>query len=186
MCMSHPSTLKHNNKVLKIYPGGDPNRYLLCMYKVKISMVQVIGRIMMDEIKLINGILYNPSNNEVTGFVTKQLNTTNLLQIIMCGQQSTDDKSQLSVYTNQWRLTHNSDFYYNTGSLDGNKIVGQCMDVMISYENLEVKIFGLVCYGGGGNSKFIRLQRVNLPGSRVWPDADSNCWPHPLDSKRYV
>ena len=147
---------------------------------------------MMDEIKLKNVISYNPSNNEVTGFVTKQLNTTNLLQAIMRGQQSKDDNSQLSVYANQWcfistrGLTHNYDLYYNTSSLGGNEIVRQFMDVMILYETLGVKICGLICDGGGRNSKFIRLLRGSLYVSRVWPDADINCCTNPLELKRHV
>ena len=54
----------------------------------------------MDEIKLKNGIIYNPSNIEVTGFVAEQLNTTKILQSIMLGQQSKKDTSKFSVYVN--------------------------------------------------------------------------------------
>ena len=46
-------------------------------------------------------------------------------------------------------MTHNSYYYYNTGSLDGNQIMGQFIDVISSYEMIGVEIIGLVSDGGG-------------------------------------
>ena len=60
------------------------------------------------------------------------------------------------------------------------------MDVMILYESLGVKICGLVCNGGGGNSKFIWLLRCNLPGLHVWPDSDNDYWTYPLYYNRHM
>ena len=53
---------------------------------------------------------------------------------------------QVAVYANQWRFrstrgtTHNSNYYYNTGSLDGNTILSQFIDVLTSYELLGVQV----------------------------------------------
>ena len=51
---------------------------------------------------------------------------------------------------------HNAKFYYNTESLDVNEITKQCIDVLISYEILEVKILGVVSVGDGGNENCFR------------------------------
>ena len=67
----------------------------------------------------------------------------------------------MAVYANQWRfrltrgLVYNGDFYYNKGSLDGNKMIRQFIDVIASYEFIEVKIYGILSDGVGGYAKFV-------------------------------
>ena len=67
--------------------------------------------------------------------------------------------AQVAFYANQWcfcstrGIVHNGDFYYNTGSLDGNEIIQQFLDVISSYETVSVKIFGIASEGGGANAK---------------------------------
>ena len=73
--------------------------------------------------------MLNCMNNEVKGFVKEDLKTNELLENILglAGKKLVDGK-QLSVYANQWRfrsirgVTQKSNFYFNTGSLDSNKI----------------------------------------------------------------
>ena len=66
----------------------------------------------------------------------------------------------MAVYVNQWRfrstksITHNADFYFNKGSLDGNELVRQFIDIVTSYEMIGIKIYGMVSDGGGGNTNF--------------------------------
>ena len=70
------------------------------------------------------------------------------------------DSASLVVYTNQWRfrqtrgIVHNGAFYYNTGSLDGNEMMRQFMDIVLSYETITVKMFVIVSDGGGCNVFF--------------------------------
>ena len=42
-------------------------------------------------------------------------------------------------------------------------MIHQCIDVVSSYEMIGVNIFGIVSDGGGGNKKFFKLLRDNLP-----------------------
>ena len=83
---------------------------------------------MMDEIKLKNGIVFNCNSNEVTGFLTEQLNTKTMFENILSISKK-KESSQLPVYVNQWRfrstrgLVYNNDFYFNTGSFDCNKMI---------------------------------------------------------------
>ena len=116
---------------------------------------------MMDEIKLGNVILLNPSSNVVTGFVVDDLNINNMLQAILGIKKSTKSyDKQLLVSASQWRfslargLAHNRYYYYNTCLLDGNQMVEQFINVITSYEIIGVEIIGLVSDGGGSNVKF--------------------------------
>ena len=49
--MPHPSTLEKITKDLKVYPGGYPNIYLPLKEQIRMSENEVIGHLMMDEIK---------------------------------------------------------------------------------------------------------------------------------------
>ena len=53
--------------------------------------------------------------------------------------------------------------HFNTGSLDGDELVRQFIDVVTSYEMIGVKIYGIVSDGGGGSTNFSTwLQMINL------------------------
>ena len=175
-------TLERLTEPFKVNEGFDPKVNFLLDLKSDHNKCGGIvkGHLMMDEIKLKNGIMWNPNSNVVTGFVTDDLNTNNMLQEIL-GMKKTSKISdkQLSVSANQWRfrstrgLTHNSYYYYNIGSLDGNQILGQFIDVVSSYELLGVQIIGLVSDGGGSNVKFFNtLFGIQCKYSK-WPLSDS-------------
>jgi hypothetical protein len=65
------------------------------------------------------------------------------------------DLSSPAVYVNQWRflsiynVIRNSNFFFNSGSLNGNKLLSQMMHAI--YEKIGVKIYGIVCDAGGSN-----------------------------------
>ena len=54
-------------------------------------------------------------------------------------------QKKATVYANQWRfrstnnLVHNADFFFNNGSLDGNELIRQMIQVVVSYEFIGVK-----------------------------------------------
>ena len=60
-------------------------------------------------------------------------------------------------------LVHNSYFYFNKGSLDGNELVGQFIDVFTIYEAIGVEIYGIVSNGVGGNTKFFNMASEYKP-----------------------
>ena len=80
-----PSTLKKLTELLRVKEGFDPKVNFLLDLKNEISKNggPVRGHLLMDEIKLKNGILWNPSSNVVTGFVNEELNTNDMLQEIL-------------------------------------------------------------------------------------------------------
>ena len=129
---------------------------------------------MMDEIKLKNGILWNPSSNVVTGFVKEELNIM-LQEILEMNKNINATGKQLSVSENQWRfrstrgLTHNSCYYYNTGTLKGDVIVSQFMDVVSSHELLGVEVIGIVSDGSGSNVGFFNTLFGKQKKYYKWP-----------------
>ena len=89
-----PRLLRSINSELKLREGGDPLIY--SMFKEEIqqrkgdNLDDIVGHLMLDEVKLKNGISYNCNSNEVTGFLPKRLDTKNVYQDIL-------DKSNKSV-----------------------------------------------------------------------------------------
>ena len=154
-----------SNKTIKckINPGGDPSIYLMMQCEISASPDDIIGHLMIDEVKLKNGISFNCKSKEIIGFIHKEMNTKNKLENILKTNKSNKYSELLFVYANQWRfrstkgLVHNSDFYFNKGSLDVNELVRQFIDVITRYESIGVKIHGIVSDGGGGNTKFFNM-----------------------------
>ena len=96
------------------------------------------------------------------------------------------------MYVNQWRfrstkvLVHNADLYFNTKYLDDNELVRQFVEVVTSYENIGVKIFGVVSDGVGGNTKFFYTLCDNLPMNPPWPVIAAIRCLNPVDPYRYI
>ena len=58
-----PSTLASIKKDIKTNPGGDPLIYKSFLSESKSCEHDIVGQLMMDEIKLRNGIAFNVHNN---------------------------------------------------------------------------------------------------------------------------
>ena len=80
----------------------------------------------------------------------------------------------------QWR------FFYNKGSLDGNELIRQFIDVVCSYELMGVKIYGMVSDGGGGNTKFFNIISEYQPLNGKWIDGKCLRTLNPIDPTRYI
>ena len=191
--LPHPNTLKSITKEMKYLPGYDPNVYFSMKTQMAGIKGPLVGHLMVDEIKLKNGLAWNCMNNEVTGFICDQINTNHMFENILgVSLKKTDKKKQLAVYANQWRfrsttgIIHNSNFYFNTGSLDANEITKQFIDVLLSYEFLNIKILGIVSDGGGGNENFFRTMTNNIPMTGPWPGLDTISFVNPIDTTRKV
>ena len=125
------------------------------------------------------------------GLVADQLNTKQMLYNTLNIKKEKKVGSQVAIYANQWqfrstwRLVHNANFYSNIGSLDGNELIHQFTEVVMSYENIGVKICGSVIDGGGGILVFCTLWN-NLPIYTHWPGDASIRSLNPVDTPRYV
>jgi hypothetical protein len=74
-------------------------------------------------------------------------------------------KKEHAVHANQWRfrscygVVHNSEFFFNTGSMGGDDLVRQWMHVHTCYEIIGCKIYGLCGDAGGSNASFFKMIR---------------------------
>ena len=149
---------------------------------------------MLDEIKLKNRIVFNVNSNEMTGFLPDHLNTTSVYQDIINESNKWTEKpsNKISVYANQWRFrsTHNlvytADFFYNNGSLDGNELIRQMMQIVLSYEFIGVKIFGIISDTGGGNTKMFKLLESHNIVKGPWPDTKCLSFENSIDKDRNI
>ena len=152
----------------------------------------IAGHLMMDEIKLKNGISFNCKSKEVIGFLSDNLNTKHMLEEILNGTKKKKSGEVLSVYANQWLfrstngVVHNADFYFNTGSLDGNELIRQFIDVVTSYELLGIKNYGIVSDGGGGNTKLFNTISIYKPLKAKWINNKYLRTINPVDLSRYI
>ena len=62
-----------------------------------------------------------------------------ITEMLGMGNEENDNVvKQKTVYCNQWRfqstwrVVHNGDFFYNTGSLDTNELLRQMMEVILA------------------------------------------------------
>ena len=111
-----------------------------------------------DAIKPKNAISWNCMNNEVTGFVHHEFNTTTMLKNILgLTNPKLKTKKQLVVYSNQRRfrstigVTHNTNVYYSCGYLDINEITCQFIDTLTSYELIGISNLGIIGDRGSYN-----------------------------------
>ena len=62
----------------------------------------------------------------------------------------------------------------------------QMMIVMASYEQISIKIFGIVCDGGGSNVSFQSMLRDFKSLKGVWLEKDCISFKNPFDQKRLI
>ena len=193
MSLPSPELLKIYITMLRPSPGIDPRSMLFMKDIVGRHKGKIKGHLMMDEIKLKNGIMWNCMNGAVTGFIADELNSKDLmLDILGITNTKKSDTRQLSAYANQWRfrstrgIVHNSFFYFNKGSLTANEIAQQFTDVLLFYETVGVQISGLVCDGGSSNESFLHNIVDKFNFDAVIPDKESLSFIHSLDKTRRI
>ena len=107
LCLPYPRHLRRISGSLKIAEGGDHMIYSMFQEEVQErksdNCTSLVGHLMLDEIKLKNGIAFNVNSNEVIGFLPDHLNTTNVYQDIIneCDKSIDKPSSKMSVYANQ-------------------------------------------------------------------------------------
>ena len=192
ICLPSPQALSKRASKCKVQSGGDPSIYLMLKDEISASPDDIVGHIMMDEIKLKNGISFNCKSKEIVGFIPEEMDTKNMLENILDMNKKHKKGKVVSVYANQWRfrstkgLVHNSDFYFNNGSLNGNELVRQFIDVVTSYESIGIKIYGIVSDGGGGNTKIFNMISEYNPGKSKWMNNKCLRTLNPVDPSRYI
>jgi hypothetical protein len=115
----------------------------------------IIRHLVFDEMKLKTGFFWRTSDHTVCRFASSNQNSTVrtlLSDMVQNGDEGTEEFLDLSVpavYVNQWRfrsvynVIHNSNFFFNCISLDGNELLSQMIHVVCGYEKIGVKSYGL-------------------------------------------
>ena len=193
MSLPSPRMLYKKQSILKPSPGVDPSSMEFMKDLRQRSTGSIIGHLMMDEIKLKNGIMWNCKNNEVTGFIHDELNMKDIMMDILgLSVKKNKNNAQMRAYANQWRFrstvghVHNGFYYYNKGTLSCNDIAEQFIDAIIYYESIGIQIHGLVCDGGGSNESFLHkiVEKLCFEGKII--DMKSVSMIHPFDSTRRI
>ena len=109
------------------------------------------------------------------------------------------DESEVNTFVqpaksvNQWRQRSingrqgNIEFWYNSGSLTGEALLQQFMQVVMRCEMVGQQIVGFVCDAGGNNAKLFTLLRNRMAvGEGGWVDIDVVRTVNPWDTKRFI
>ena len=186
-------TLEMYLKPLRFKDGPQPKSYAMLNELNKSNSDQIYGHLMMDEIKLKNGIMWNCKNNEVTGYIPDELDCKDMMKTLMGLKDSNEHSGkQIKAYANQWRfrstrgLVHNASYFLNKGILDGNEIAAQFMHVLAMYETIGIYICGIVCDGGGSNESFIEKLASRSGMKYIAVSEDTVRILHPFDKKRWI
>jgi hypothetical protein len=174
LVMPSPSTMSRLLRETRLNEGYSPKIYGNFFDEYVKRSSPVIGHLVFDEMKLKTGVFWRTSDHTVCGFASSNQNSTIrtvLSDMVKNGDSGTEEFHDLSapaVYVNQWRfrsvynVIHNSNFFFNCGSLDGNELLSQMIHVVCGYEMIGVKIYGLVCDAGGSNRGLFKLLREGL------------------------
>ena len=105
MSLPSPNILYKKKSVLKPSPRVDPYSMQFMTNLHKRRMTVIMGHLMIDEIKLKNGIMWNCMNNIVTVYIDDEFKTKDIMMDIL-GLYPKKKKinEQMSAYANQWRF----------------------------------------------------------------------------------
>jgi hypothetical protein len=100
----------------------------------------------------------------------------------------------ISLTVNQYRFrsannhTHTGEFFFNNGSLSGDELLRQVKQVIFGYEIIGVRIYGIVCDGGGNNARLFKLLRSgNEPTEgESWLKEEHVSFLNPADPTRRI
>ena len=161
------------------------------------------GHLIVDEMKLKTGIYWRSSDHKACGFAlcSSTMSLTDSIRDMIQDEEKENDEKMFqekyapAIYVNQWcfrstyNVIHNAEFFFNTGSLDGNDMLHQLIHVMIlSYELIGVQILGLVSDAGGINAGLIRLLRSGQRSKHNQPETNAALasFSNPFDPSRRI
>ena len=121
------------------------------------------GYLQVDEMKLKHGVVFNSMTGEIIGLADDMLDMESVMTRILSEE---GDTIEAAVYVNLWQYvafgikgleTWPCEHFFNDGSLSGNTMTNEFMQVVRNYEWIESEVYGLVLDAGGNNSRFINM-----------------------------
>jgi len=209
--MPSPATLNRLKSKMKTTDGTCPITYqwffddTVC----KIPELERAGHLMCDEMHLKSGIYWNTQSHTLVGFASdsEQLNLADELHALndvlegteiniletQTKIQSFENKNSNAKKVNQWRfcsikgVIHNTEYFFNSGSLTGDELLRQFVHVVSCYEAIGVRILGCVSDAGGQNSRLFSYLRCFRPiDEGSWLSDDSILIQNPAVPSRNI
>ena len=163
--------------------------------KMRGSVKEEVGQLVVDEMKLRKDVIMNVSSNEIIGVTDDFLSTKKIIKSLLdTDADDIDDLNEPATYVNQWRYrsitghTYNCEFWYNNGKLTGDALLQQFTRVVMNCEMIGSRVLGLVCDAGGNNARLFALLRESgqqFPAD-AWVDEDAVRTVNPFDNSRYI
>jgi hypothetical protein len=102
-------------------------------------------------------------------------------------RQSEDDGTKhIATYVQMYRLcllngkAYNLQYFFNNGTLTGNEILGQLINIITMLSTIDIDIYGLTSDAGGSNARLFALLRCGIKlGDDGWLGEDVVTFDHP-------
>jgi hypothetical protein len=162
-----------------------------------------LGHIMCDEMKLKSDFYWSPTSHKCIGIVVsdtieKRVKLADeVMKLVGDSEKQKEGKAGYSttLSVNQFRFrsaidnsTHAGEFFFNDGSLSGDELVRQIIQVIYGYEMIDIRIYGLLMDGGGNNARALKILRQgNEPSEgQGWLSEEQITFMNPAYPKRRV
>lgn len=152
-----------------------------------------VGILMVDELKVKHGMVFNSSSMEPFGMADDDLDMKTVLREVLSGA---DMSAKPAQYVSQWRYKNlatneawNCSYYFNDGSLTGETLFRQFKSVLLSCEMIDSRVYGVCMDAGGNNARLLTILRGGKTLTEVkayWID-DNLCYiTNPVDDTRRI
>ena len=191
----HPSVCSHEKikSANRISAGRDSRVYenYLSAKQAK-GEDQVFGFLMYDEMKIHEGVVWNSQTGLSVGLAEDMLDLKSLLHRLLSEGGDTVDRAK---YVNQWMYIKVNagrydkvlvGFWFNDGSLTGDTILNQFVNVVLSLETIKCRVLGVVSDAGGSNASFVVRLRNGKRLKRGWLDEEDCYIVNPFDKSRRI
>ena len=176
LVLPNPRTLHYIKRKNLDTEGNNPETYSRLADAIKkMNGNNVMGHVMVDEMKLCSDLCINTQDYECVSFVTDngKLELEDELKKILLNNESEGqvlsdkyiqkmNESKHATHVNQWRFrstfnqVYNLEFYYNDGSLSGTDILRQLVHVTTMLSAIDVNVLGVTLDAGGSNAGFVK------------------------------
>lgn len=150
--------------------GGSTDSYLKAFHLFG-SHSSMKGLLMMDEMKLQSGIVFNSKDHSLDGFEDDELSFNKVCDIFKTGNANPDKAVATSM--NLFYLKHETSGFRTTldrfmmaKGCSGSQLRSQFLSVIKKLETMNWSGRLVICDAGGGNAKFFRLVKKEKTGHK--------------------
>ena len=150
--------------------GGSTDSYLKA-FQLFGSNAPLNGILMMDEMKLQSGIVFNATDHTLHGFIDNELSFVKVCEIFEAGNATPDKAVATSMNlfylkdeTSGFRTT--LDRFLMEKGCSGSQLRSQILSVITNLETINWSTRLVICDAGGGNAKLYRLLKKEKNGQK--------------------